>query len=60
MQQPRQRGGLFQLGLGLLIAGVVVQVALALGKVLLGPLAGIAIAAGIVLMIVGLVVPGRR
>ena len=56
----RERRSLLELGIGLLVVGVAVKLALALGGVLLNPLASLAIVAGVVLAIIGLVVPGRR
>ena len=59
----REKNGLLQMGLGLLAIGVVVKLSLYLVTILgglVGYLASIAIAVGIVLAIVGLVVPGRR
>ncbi len=55
----REKSSLLQLGLGLVGLGVVVKLAL-LFIGLFGPLANIAIGAGIVLAIIGLVVPGKR
>lgn len=55
----RTKSRVFQFGLGLCLLGLAVKVALAVG-VLLNPLAYIAIGAGVVIMIIGLVTPGRR
>ena len=55
----RERSNLLQIGLGLVVLGVVVKVALVFVS-LFGPLANLAIAAGVVLAIIGLVAPGRR
>ena len=59
----RERNSVLQIGVGLLLLGVVVKVALYLVTVLGGQvstLAGLAIGVGIVLAIVGLVLPGRK
>lgn len=55
----REKSRLFQFGLGIFLLGLGVKAALILGS-LLNPLASIALGAGVVIMIVGLVVPGRR
>ena len=54
----RQTPGLLQIGLGLIALGVVVKLALMLGS-LLNPFAGIAIGIGVVLAIIGLVMPRK-
>ena len=55
----RNKSGLFQTGLGIFLLGLGVKVALVVGN-LLNPVASIAIGAGVVIMIIGLVAPGRR
>ena len=55
----REKSRLFQLGLGIFLLGLGVKAALILGS-LLSPVASIAMGAGVVIMIVGLVMPGRR
>jgi hypothetical protein len=52
-------GDMLQLGVALVILGVVVHLALALASVML-PLAHLAIFVGVVLAIIGLVVPGKK
>ena len=56
----RERRGLLDIGISLFLIGLAVKVALTLGGALLDPLASIAIGVGIVLAIIGLVVPGKR
>jgi cytochrome c biogenesis protein CcdA len=56
MQQ--QKSGLFQMGVAITVLGVAVYAALFIGA-LLKPLAWWAIVAGVILMIIGLVTPGR-
>jgi hypothetical protein len=56
----RQRSPLLQIGIGLFLAGIAVKVIVALSASLLSPLASLAIVAGIVLAVLGLVLPGRR
>ena len=56
----RERRSLLEIGIGLVVVGAAVKIALALGGVLFKPLATLAIGAGVVLTIIGLVVPGRR
>ena len=55
----KQKSGLSEIGGALLILGIGVKLALWLGA-LVHPLANLAILAGIVLLIAGLIVPGRR
>ena len=55
----RQIPGFVQLGIGLVVLGVVVKLALMLAG-LFGPLANIAIGAGVVIAIIGLVMPRKR
>jgi hypothetical protein len=55
----KQKTSLSEIGGALLILGIGVHVALWLGA-LVHPLANLAILAGIVLLIVGIIVPGRR
>lgn len=50
---------LVQIGVALIVAGMAVYLALAVGR-FLAPIAGLAIFAGIVLAIIGLVTPGRK
>ena len=57
--QREKSATLVQIGVALLVAGLVVQFALMLSRFLY-PVAGLAIVAGIVLAIIGLVMPGRR
>lgn len=52
-------GDLLQIGVALVILGVVVHLALALASVML-PLAHLAIFVGVVLAIIGLVSPGKK
>ncbi|MEI6432167.1 MAG: hypothetical protein WCP07_08310 [bacterium] len=52
-------GDMLQLGVALVILGVVVHLALALASVML-PLAHLAIFVGVVLAIIGLVGPGKK
>lgn len=52
-------GDLLQMGVALVILGVVVHLALALASVML-PLAHLAIFVGVVLAIIGLVAPGKK
>ena len=52
-------GDMLQLGVALVILGVVVHLALALASVML-PLAHLAIFVGVVLAIIGLVIPGKK
>lgn len=54
----RERGGWFQIGLGLFLLGLTVKIALYIG-VFLNPLATLAIWAGAILMVVGLIVPRK-
>ena len=57
---PRNKmSDLLSVGVGLVILGVVVHLALALASVML-PLAHLAIFVGIVLAIIGLVAPGKK
>jgi len=57
--QQKQRNGLVQLGGALAVLGVGVKIALVVGE-LLSPLASLAIIAGLILLVIGLVVPGKR
>lgn len=57
--RQQQMGTLLQLGVGLLVLGIAVRLALALSWGLL-PVANLAIGIGIVLAIIGLIVPSRR
>ena len=56
MQQ--QKSGLFQIGLAIVLLGLTVKAALWLGMIL-SPLAWWAIVIGAIIMVVGLVTPGR-
>ncbi len=56
MQQ--QKNGMTQLGVSIAVLGAAVYIAVTIGHLLL-PLAGWAIVVGIVLAIIGLVMPGR-
>ena len=56
MQQ--QKSGLFQVGLAIVLLGLAVKAALWLGMIL-SPLAWWAIVIGAIIMVVGLVTPGR-
>lgn len=55
----RERNSVLQFGVGLVLLGIVVKVALAL-TVLFNPLANWAIGIGVLLAIVGLVLPGKK
>ena len=54
----QQKSGLFQIGLAVVLIGLSVKIALFVGM-MLSPLAWWAIVIGAILMIVGLVSPGR-
>lgn len=58
MQRERM-GSLAQLGLAILLIGVAIKVALWLG-LMLSPVANLAVGVGIVVLILGLVLPNRR
>lgn len=55
----RQKPNFLQIGVGIALLGVIVKVAITLSS-LLNPIANLAILVGVVLAIIGLVVPGRR
>lgn len=55
----KERPRLFQIGLGILILGVLAKIAV-VAATLLNPLAYFAIIGGIILMVIGLVAPSRR
>jgi hypothetical protein len=57
--REKQGLGLFQVGVLLLVASVAVYLAVTVGALLL-PFAKIAFLIGIILIIAGLVLPGRR
>jgi len=57
--REKQGLGLFQIGVALAVFGVAVHLALTLGRVF-APLANIALLVGVILIIVGLVWPGKR
>ena len=58
MQRERM-GSLAQLGLAILLIGLAIKVALWLGM-MLSPFANLAMGVGIVVLILGLVLPNRR
>ncbi len=57
--QQKKRSGLVELGGALILLGVGVKIALTVG-LYLHPLASLAIFAGVVLLIIGLVAPGKQ
>ena len=58
MQRRRGEFGLLQIGAGLIAVGIAVKVALWLGA-FLSPFAGVAIGVGLLLVILGLVLPRK-
>lgn len=56
MQQ--QKSGLFQVGVAIVVLGIAVKAAIWIGAIL-SPLAWWAIVVGVILMVIGLVTPGR-
>ncbi|MBC8143701.1 MAG: hypothetical protein H7Y38_19910 [Armatimonadetes bacterium] len=57
MQQ--QKSGLFQIGAAIVVLGIAVKAALWIGAIL-NPLAWWAVVIGVILMVIGLVAPGRN
>jgi hypothetical protein len=55
----REKSNLFQIGVVVALFGVALQIAIRLAY-LLGPLAHFAVVLGVILIIVGLVLPNRR